>query len=283
MPRPMYRSDDARQEITAWCERRLTRWDTPHQRAVVDTALGGTHLLSAGRGDTTVLYLPGTNFNAATSLPLLAALAAEHRVVAADVPGQPGLSDGARPAGDRMAAYGTWTGELVEHLRAERLVLVGHSLGAAIALAAEPAGVTGLVLVSPAGLVGLRVGAPVLAATLPWLLRPTPPRSASLLRHLHAATRRPADDAVEWMSLVARCTRTAGAPGPLPAATVQRWRATPRRVLSGEEDCFLPVPRLRAAVRAQLDTGVQTLPGVGHLAPDEQPEEVVAAVTSLVR
>ncbi|MGY1884960.1 alpha/beta fold hydrolase [Blastococcus sp. SYSU DS0753] len=283
MPRPLYRSDTAHQEIRAWCIRRLTDWDTAHQRTVVDTTLGQTHLLSAGSGDTTVLYLPGTNFNAATSLPLLAALASEHRVVAADVPGQPGLSAGARPGGDRMAAYGAWVGELVEHLRTDRAVLMGHSLGAAIALAAQPAGVAGLVLVDPAGLVRLRVGSAVLAATVPWLLRPTPARSARLLQHLHAPNRRPADDAVEWMTLVARGTRTAGAPGPLPAATVRRWRAVPRRVLSGEKDCFLPVPRLRASVRTQLDTEVQLLPDAGHLAPDEQPEQIVAAVTSLVR
>jgi pimeloyl-ACP methyl ester carboxylesterase len=279
----LYRSAATQREIRAWCERRLARWHTAHERTAVDTSLGETHLLVTGRGDTTVLYLPGTNFNAATSLPLLAALAAERRVVAADVPGQPGLSDGARPVGDRMAAYGAWVGELLEHLRADRLALMGHSLGAAIALAARPAGVAGLVLVDPAGLVRLRVSTAVLAATLPWLLRPTPARSARLLQHMHAATRRPTDDAVEWMTLVARGTRTAGAPGPLPAATVSRWRAIPRRVLSGEQDCFLPVPRLQVAVRAQLGTELQTLPVAGHLAPDEQPEMIVAALTRVLR
>ncbi len=281
MTRSLYRSDATRREIRTWCDRRLAHWDVPHERATVDTAAGETHLLTAGRGDTTVLYLPGTNHNAATSLPVLAALATGHRVVAADVPGQPGLSAGARPAGDPMAAYGAWAGELVGRLRAGRLLLVGHSLGAAIALAAPPAGVAGLVLVDPAGLVRLRVGARVLAATLPWLLRPTRARSARLLQHLHAATRRPADDAVEWMTSVARGTRTSGAPGPLPPAVVRRWRAVPRRVLSGAQDCFLPVPRLQAAVRARLDTELQILPGAGHLVPDERPEEVVGAVTGL--
>jgi pimeloyl-ACP methyl ester carboxylesterase len=281
--RPLYRSDATRRQIQAWCEQRLTRWDTPHQREAVGTTLGETHLLSTGHGATTVLYLPRTNFNAATSLPLLDALAAAYQVVAADVPGQPGLSAAELPAGDRMTAYGAWVGELVNHLRVDRLVLMGHSLGAAIALAAEPAGVTGLVLVDPAGLIRLRVGAPVLAATLPWLLGPSRARSARLLQHLHAAARRPADDAVEWMTLAARGSRTAGAPGPLPAVTVQRWRAVPRRVLSGEQDCFLPVQRLRAAVEAQLGVELQTLSGAGHLAPDEQPKQIVAAVTSLVR
>ena len=40
------------------------------------TAAGPTHLLEAGQGRLTIVFLPGTNENAATSLPLLALLAA---------------------------------------------------------------------------------------------------------------------------------------------------------------------------------------------------------------
>ncbi|SNS30694.1 Pimeloyl-ACP methyl ester carboxylesterase [Geodermatophilus saharensis] len=277
----LYRTAASGDAVRAWCEHRLVAWPTAHERSVLDTGLGETHLVVAGHGDTTVLYLPGTNMSAATSLPVLSALAARHRVVAADVPGQPGLSAGVRPGGDRLACYGAWVGELVAHLHADLLVLVGHSLGAAITLAAEPDGVAGLVLVDPAGIVRLRVGASVFAATLPWLLRPTTARSARLVRQLHGPGRHPADDEVEWMTLVARTTRTSAAPGPLPAAVLRRWRATPRAVLSGERDCFLPAPRLRDAVRRHLDVELQVLPGTGHMAPDEQPEAVVAAVDTL--
>ncbi|MGY1696125.1 alpha/beta fold hydrolase [Geodermatophilus sp. SYSU D00814] len=281
MDRSLYRTAASREAVRAWCEGRLAEWPTAHERSELDTRLGATHLVVAGQGETTVLYLPGTNVSAATSLPVLSALAAGRRVVAADVPGQPGLSAGVRPSGDRLAGYGAWVGELVAHLHAGRLVLVGHSLGAAIALAAEPDGVAGLVLVDPAGVVRLRVGASVLAATVPWLLRPTTARSARLVRQLHGSGRHRADDEVEWMTLVARSTRTSAAPGPLPASVLRRWRRTPRAVLSGERDCFLPVPRLRDAVRRHLDVELQVLPGTGHMAPDEQPEAIVAAVDAL--
>ncbi|MGW6982329.1 hypothetical protein ACWGE1_23305 [Streptomyces sp. NPDC054932] len=43
------------------------------------------------------MFVPGTNVNAAVSLqPATALVAAGHRVLLVDVPGQPGLSSGGR-------------------------------------------------------------------------------------------------------------------------------------------------------------------------------------------
>ena len=167
----VYRNRGGEVAIRNWCRRRLDRWTAPHERLEIDTDLGRTHLVVAGTGDEgTVLYLPGTNFNAATSLLLAGELAARARVVIADLPGQPGLSSGARPTGPRIAAYGSWAGEVVDEVRrsfgAGPLLLVGHSLGAAVALAAPTAGVAALVLIDPAGLVRVRVSPAVLLSTL---------------------------------------------------------------------------------------------------------------------
>jgi pimeloyl-ACP methyl ester carboxylesterase len=253
----------------------------PHERECVVTALGNTHLLSAGTGETTVLYLPGTNFSAATSRPVVTALAGNFRVVVADVPGQPGLSSGERPRGDRMRAYGAWVDGLVAHLSAATLVLAGHSLGAAVALSADPSGVAGLVLADPAGLVRLRVTPGLLVDTIPWLLRPTPARSARLLQRMHAADRRPSTADAEWMTLVARHTRSTLAPSPLPTSVVGRWRAVPHLVLSGARDCFLPVRSLRSAIHEKLGSELTVISGAGHLAVEEQPEALVSAVAAV--
>jgi pimeloyl-ACP methyl ester carboxylesterase len=163
-------------------------------------------------------------------------------------------------------------------LQADRLILAGHSLGAAIALAAGTSGVTGLLLLDPAGLVRLRVSPPVLAATLPWLVRPTPARSARLLRHLHAPGWQPSAMHIEWMTLAARHTRSSLAPPPLPASSLRRWRAIPSVVLSGELDCFLPVGPLRTAVREKLATDLDVLQGAGHLTPEERAEAIAEAM-----
>ncbi len=94
-----YRSRQGHELVRNWCERRLDEWTVAHERHEVDTGAGRTHLVVAGSGEVIVLLLPGTNFNAATSLSLASALAARVRVVLADLPGQPGLSTGHLPGG----------------------------------------------------------------------------------------------------------------------------------------------------------------------------------------
>ena len=275
----LYRTPAGSEAIRSWCTARLASWAIPHERRTLRTSLGETSLVTAGEGPAAVLYLPGTNFNAAGSLPLVGALAARLRVVVADLPGQPGLSTGHRPA-ERLA-YGPWIGEIAASLATDHLVLAGHSLGAAAALTADPAGVHGLLLLDPAGLIRLRVRPGTLAATLPWLVRPTPARSARLLAEMHARGRAPSSEHVEWMTLVGRHVRTSLAPSPLPPAVLDRWQDTPRAVLCGDQDCFLPVPPLAAAARTKLGVDLDVVKEAGHLTPEDQPERVAGAVSAL--
>lgn len=276
----LYRTPAGREAIRSWCTARLEEWAVPHERRTMPSTLGDTALVAAGDGPATVLYLPGTNFNAATSLALVGALAARVRVVVADLPGQPGLSAGRRPA-DRLA-YGRWISEIAASVAADRLVLAGHSLGAAAALTADPGGVQGLLLLDPAGVIRLRVRPGTLAATVPWLLRPTPARSGRLLAEMHARGRTPSPGHVEWMTLVARHVRTGLAPSPLPHAVLDRWQGTPRAVLCGDQDCFLPVPPLAAATRARFGVDLDVVADAGHLTPEDQPARVAEAVGALV-
>jgi pimeloyl-ACP methyl ester carboxylesterase len=275
----LYRTPAGQEQIRSWCTAQLDRWTVPHERRTVPTALGETHLVVAGDGPATVLYLPGTNFNAATSKRLMTELTGGFRVVAADLPGQPGLSAAERPR-DR-STYGTWVDEIVAHLGPDAPVLAGHSLGAAAALMADPAAVRSLVLLDPAGVIRLRVPPATLAATVAWLGRRTSTSSARLLRHMHARHHAPSRGYVEWMTLVARQVRTSLAPSPLSRAVVDRWRGTPRAVLSGEQDCFLPVRPLTRAVRAGLGIELEVVAGAGHLVPEDQPRKVADRISGL--
>ncbi len=286
MPAPLYRSSDSQRRIRDWCTDRLATWTVPHERSVLPTSLGPTHLVTAGEGEggTVCVYLPGTSFNAATSLPLLTALASHCTVVCADLPGQPGLSGPDRPAKE-TEGYAAWLRALVAHVQAEhpgrRLLLAGHSRGAAVALTG-PTDVDALVLISPAGLVRVRVGASVLRASVPWALRPTEQRSRALLELMSGpgASVDPALDStlVEWMTLVSRESRTTGAPGPLPDALVSRWWGRGVRVLVGEHDCFFPARRVTSAARERLGVDTEELAGLGHLVVDEAPLRVAERV-----
>ncbi|MFE7312194.1 alpha/beta fold hydrolase [Streptomyces sp. NPDC057555] len=272
----LYRSAQGRERVRRWCLDRLDAWPVPHQRATVTARGARTHVVTAGAGATTVVCVPGTNFSAAVSLPLASALvAAGHRVVLLDVPGQPGLSSDRRGLScGHLAWYGAWLDETLYELAAGPVTVLGHSFGAAVALSAASRAVDRLVLLSPGGLTRLRLTPGVLAASAAWYLRPAPRHSARLLGTMLAPGHRPRPELVEWMTLVARHTRSSGAPGiaRLPA------RPVPRRVVTGAHDVFLPPRRLGPAVRSALDTDLEVLPDSGHLLLDEQPAYAASLV-----
>jgi len=276
----LYRSDAGELRVKTWCRDRLAAWPVPHETTTLTTSLGDTHLLSAGQGETVCVYLPGTNFNSATSLGLLGHLADRCRIVAVDLPGQPGLSSSTRPRPE-TEGYAAWFGEVLTRVREDhaggRLVVAGHSRGAAVALSGPTDG-DSLVLLSPAGLVDVRVSLPVLRTAVPWVLRPSPARSAALLQLMIGPARQPDPVLAEWLTVVARESRTTGAPRALPDPVVSRWRGRQVRVLVGEADCFFPPDRVGRAAEERLGVQADVLTGLGHLAVEEEPERTARLV-----
>ncbi len=107
--------------------------------------------LDEGRGDV-VLLIHGLGSNAKGWSRNIPALAADHRVIAVDLPGY-GYSDkGAYKYS--MSFYATVLTELLTVLGIDEAAFVGHSMGGQIAMVAaleHPERVAKLVLVSPAG------------------------------------------------------------------------------------------------------------------------------------
>ena len=279
-----YRSQAGAEQVQDWCRSVLARWVIPHQTHVVDTSLGMTHVVSLGASDHVCVYLPGTNFNAASSTAVVGALARTFRVYAADLPGQPGLSAANRPT-DEHSGYAGWVTELIDWVARQdgraRILLAGHSRGAAVALSANPDTVHGLALFSPAGLIAVRPTLTMLRATLPWLVRRNTVDARRLLDYMSGPGRAPADDLVEWMTIVARACRTTGAPGPLPDTDLDRWKGHNVRVAVGDHDVFFPIARLHEACRATLDLEPLVVPSAGHLLVDEEPELTADMVAGL--
>lgn len=284
----IYKSAAAHRDVELWCTDRLAQWPVPHRTMTLTTCAGRTHVVASGEDAgpqqprRRVVVVPGTNFNAATSLPLLSALGARWPTYVVDVPGQPGLSAADRPGRHRSARYGQWLQEVLDQISPGPTVIVGHSLGGAIALACDVPQLAGRVLVSPAGLTRLKVTSKLLAATLPWLARPTEARSAALLRQMYGPGRRPSAELVAWMTLLARSCRSSLAPSPLPGGTLTRARRVRNLVATGEHDVFLPPSRLASPASRSLDVAVSTVAGAGHLLVDEQPEAIVTLVAALM-
>lgn len=278
----VYRDAKAQREVRRWCEGRIAEWSTPHVRGEAVTSAGVTSFVTAGPeprdGELGVVLLPGTNMNAALCLPLVGALARGRCVTVLDLPGQPGLSAGGRPRARRMAWYGQWLSEVLESAAPGPAVVVGHSLGGAVALACGSPRIVGRVLLSSAGLTRLRVPAPLLAATVPWLLRPSVLRSTALLRRMAAPGGEVPDHLSTWMDLVARCCRTSLAPTPLPSGLLGLRRPVPALVVAGRFDPFLPPRVLGPSARRRLGAEFGVVEGAGHLLLDEAPDAVLALV-----
>ncbi|MFP5072621.1 alpha/beta fold hydrolase [Pseudonocardia nantongensis] len=277
----IYRSDRGRTAIHAWCADELDGRLPSADRRVVDSPLGPTHLTTSGSGPQDLVLLPGTNMNAATSIPVIRALAGSVRVTVADLPGQPGLSAGERPQADLVDGYRAWLDHVLAAVGEGPVLLAGESRGAAVALCASPGPkVGGLLLAAPAGLVVARLTPGVLRASVPWLLRPTPARSARMLATMYGeGVVADHDQLVDWMALVARHVRSSLSPSPLPERVVAGWHTTPCQVLVGEHDRFFTPGRVRPAAAGLLQAATTTVPGGGHLLSHTSPDAVAAATS----
>lgn len=110
-----------------------------------------TSYLEAGPADAPpVVLLHGLGATNASMLPVLADLAADHRVIAPD---NPGFGQSEAPGAPYSSAwFAAWVEDLQRVLRARPAVLVGNSLGGRIALEAgltHPGSIRGLVLLAP--------------------------------------------------------------------------------------------------------------------------------------
>ena len=318
----VYKNARGREAVRQWCSAALARADFPVTRSTVRTSAGEVALTSAdaaeatatsadapeaaatsadaaapaatalgtgevaaasaGAGRPRVVLVPGTGFNAAVALPWLRALSARWATTVVDLPGQPGLSAPDRPRRDRLAWYGRVLDETLTAMGSGPVVVVGNSLGAAVALAAGSPRITARALISPAGIIRLSVPPALALASAAWLLRPTAEHTRGMLRHFVAPGTEPPDTEVEWMTLMAACCRSTLAPPPLPAALLTRRAEQPCVVAVGEHDRFLPPRRLAPAVRRTMGLDLRVVRGAGHLTTPDRLGEVVALVAEVV-
>ncbi|MCQ4121280.1 alpha/beta fold hydrolase [Rhodococcus tibetensis] len=267
------------------CRARLEQWHVPHALHRFDTSLGVTTVVSAGTstGCPPVVLLPGADLNAAMSLATVCALRGQHRVLVPDIPGAPGLSSSRRPHRYRhqLPVYGHWLDELLPQLCPDPVTLVGHSLGAGIALASTPSDrVTKLILLNPAGIVTMRRTRELTWLRTKWRLHPTLEHSEQLLSYLMSPRFIPDMSLVSWYSMVADLCFPCRLPRRLPARIVRRWSGIPVVVATGEHDRLVPPQLLRPRVRSLLGVDIHTLPQVGHLALRESPDAVAELITS---
>jgi pimeloyl-ACP methyl ester carboxylesterase len=154
-----FRSEQGRRAVQDFYRGVLARSPIPLRTRFVATSHARTYLIEAGseHGDV-LLLLHGSASNSATWLGDIPSWSREFRVIAADIPGHPGLSEG-QPLALSSEATATWLRDLLDAIGEERVRIVGMSLGgwSAIEFACRyPDRVQALSLVAPAGLAPVR-------------------------------------------------------------------------------------------------------------------------------
>ena len=263
------------------------------------TTAGGTRVRYVRKGSgPPVVLLHGFASSIYTWADLLPALAAEHDVVALDLPGFGG-SDIPRPLDG--AAYPGVVREVMDHLGLPRAALVGNSLGGSIAVgfaAENPDRVSHLVLIDSAG---FNFG----SRDRPWMLRLiAAPGVADAVERLPVRRRLVAQGVRQVFHDDARVTEErideyavpmlrpgaaraaaellSGAARPDFASSVAQVRA-PTLVVWGREDTWIPVAHARRFTAAIPGSTAVILDACGHVPQEEKPAEVAALVLPFLR
>jgi pimeloyl-ACP methyl ester carboxylesterase len=259
--------------------------------------------VDAGEGPP-LLFVHGIGGDWQTWEPVLAPLAARHRVIAVDLPGHGGSAKG---AGDySLGGMANVLRDLMGALDVERATLVGHSLGGGIAMQFAyqyPERCERLVLVSSGGL-GPDVGLLLRLATLPGsevFLSLTAPAARSVIDFAAGAGRflriKPAADASfygrAFAALAEPETRAAflgtlrgvvGARGQLVDARDRLYLAEsmPTLIVWGERDAVIPVDHAHAAHEAMPGSRLEVFDDAGHVPQLDDPQRFVATVEAFV-
>lgn len=156
----MYKSEAGFNAIMAWYEDTEAKIGIPVDSVYVDTRFGRTHMLAAGPADAQpVLLIPGVAGCAPLWRRQIPDLAKHFRVYALDIPGQPGRSD-PNPPSFLNDDYPLWLLDVLDGIKAERAHIAGVSVGAWVAMRfaiLAPHRVYSTALLAPTGLSSARL------------------------------------------------------------------------------------------------------------------------------
>ena len=149
----VFRTTGGRETIRAYYNGILDM--LPLHCKTLTTSFGQTFVLEAGDPhNPPVILLHGSCSNSAAWLGDMPALASQYRVLAVDIPGEPGNSEEYR-LDFQTGAHLRWLHETLDALGLEKAAIAGNSMGGWLALqyaAAYPERVTALALIAASGI-----------------------------------------------------------------------------------------------------------------------------------
>ncbi|OYW21536.1 MULTISPECIES: alpha/beta fold hydrolase BchO [unclassified Sphingomonas] len=276
-------------------------WPNRAQSRFVTTDRVKWHVQVMGSGPV-ILLIHGTGAATHSWRELMPLLAAHFTVVAPDMPGH-GFTVGRPLGGLSMGAMARAAGALLAELQLEPALIIGHSAGAAIAARMVLDG-----LVAPTGVIGLNAALqpfPGLAAkmfpTLARMLFVNP-----FAPHIFAGIARQRGEAGRFLArstgskidaagadfygrLFATPAHCAGAITMMADWDLESLArdlprlSVPLLLVHGDDDAAIPLASAQAAVAQVTGAQIISLPGLGHLAHEEQPGAIADRIIGFAR
>ena len=153
----VFKSQEGKERVLSFYNQILSQF--PAMQRYVDTIYGKTFVLECGLPENPpLLLLHGSCSNNAFWATEIFALSKAYHVIAIDIIGEAGNSEENRyaPAADE---YALWLKEVLDKLQIRRIIIMGNSFGAWMALkfsTAFPEYVAKLILISPSGITPIR-------------------------------------------------------------------------------------------------------------------------------
>lgn len=267
MASSLYTSPEGEKAVFQLYRRMLARWPVPHLERRVPTRHGDTFVIECGsRSAPPLVLLHGAGANSALWIGDVATYSAHHRVLAIDLPGEPG-----RSAAHRLPwhgkAWAQWLADALDALQVHEAMFIGVSQGAWAALgfaATHPERVDKLVLVSPGGIVPDRISYALKALPLLALGRMG---RARIQRMALGAEGLSADMEEALRTLNAHFNPRLG-PLPLFPDAALRRLTMPVQIVMGDRDRLRDATRVVArAARHMPRLSAVVVPQAGHAVP----------------
>jgi pimeloyl-ACP methyl ester carboxylesterase len=260
----LYQSPAAANAVMSLYDSLLDNWTTPHEAIMVPTRHGETFAITSGDPFAPPLVLlHGSGSNATIWLQDITAYREQFRVVALDMPGDPGKSTPIRLPWSGPA-YTEWLTDVLAELGIEKAVLVGMSLGGWVAArfaSAYPERVERLVLMCPGGI------APTHASFMPRAILLTLLGQWGMQRLVQAlfADQLIPPGTVEAVVLVSRSFRARMETLPLIPDEELTRLMMPTLLLGGTKDILCNMEKTAERLRPRLPhLTVTFIPGAGH-------------------
>jgi pimeloyl-ACP methyl ester carboxylesterase len=265
-------------------------WPAPFSSLKLPTRLGETYVIASGPEDAPALFLlPSLMASATLWRPNVAALSRTFRVHAVDTPGQVGRSTLQRPIAGRQD-MADWLNDLMDAVGAPTAALVGASFGGFLAMnqaVLAPDRVERIAMISPAA-----TFAPF-SAGFYWTMMVKGPLMR-LWRKLWRAPARempgglPLDDTPGGWGALMRLTMAHSARPSLANPIVfgpddlARVRAPALLLIGERERLYDPAATLERARACVPGLQGAVIPGAGHLAALERPDDVNARLLAFL-